>query len=438
VSAGFDTIVAPATPQGRSALAIVRLDGPDALELVGQLGASDLTPRQATLVHLVDGEERLDEAIAIFYQAPHSFTGNDVVELNLHGGTVVVQRVLRALRRAGARLAEPGEFSERAVLNGRIDLIQAEAIHDLITARTSMQAKISLDQLDGHLSRDAAVVREELLTVVSRLEAALDFAEEGYEFISPDEVRDRLRALLERVGRMLATFHRGRAIVEGITAVILGQPNSGKSTMLNFLCGSERAIVTDLPGTTRDLLRETIELGGLPVTIVDTAGLRESTDVVEAIGVSRAREAAVRADLILYLVDAERGMDELDREEIARLDSPIVVYTKRDLGGASITPLVSAKTGEGMEGLLADLDGLIRERYSAEGEALVVNERQRGALEAVSVALMNAIETLDTGATEEVVLVDLYSAVNALGRLTGAITHGEILSEIFGKFCIGK
>lgn len=436
----LDTIVAPATPLGKSALAIVRLDGPRAPEILAKLVSRDIGVRLAEHVRLVHQGETLDDCVVIVYRAPQSFTGNDLVELNLHGSPYLVERVIRACVAEGARHAEPGEFTERAVLNGKLDLVQAEAVFNLIESRTALQARLSLDQLDGALSEQAMSVRESLLHVISRFEAALDFAEEGYEFIDRGEVLRRLASATAAVEGLLATYERGRAITSGITAVILGRPNAGKSTLLNFLCGSERAIVTDIPGTTRDLLRETITLGGLPVTIVDTAGIRETSDMVEGIGVERARDAARRADLVLYLIDAAVGRTSADDAELDGHPDARVIYTKTDQAAAPAGASgVSVASGRGMDEFLAMLDAEVRRRFSLpEHSAVVVNERQREALIETREGLAAAAESIGNRFTEEVVLVDLYRAAGALGRLTGVITHGEVMGEIFGKFCIGK
>jgi tRNA modification GTPase len=426
-----DTIIAPATPLGRSALAIVRLDGPRAAEILTQLTnhpAPD--PRVATFTRLGD----LDECVVTRFVAPHSFTGNDLVEVTLHGNPLLVQRLIAAAVRLGARIAEPGEFSERAVLNGKLDLVQAESIADLINARTPLQAKLSLGNLEGALSRKVLEIREYLLRVISRLEAALDFSEEGYEFISRDEARQTLTAALAGMRQMADTYRRGRATTAGLTLVILGRPNAGKSTLLNRLVGSDRAIVTPIPGTTRDIVRETIEIGGLPVTIADTAGLRTSGDVVETIGVERARAAAREADIILYLVDASGGWSADDET----FDDAIVVYTKTDVAPPPSGAFgISVTADRGVDELLARLDALVRERFAAP-EGSLVNERQRQAVAACEEALTAAVASLEAALDEQIVLVDLYRASTALGMLTGAITRDEVFAEIFSKFCIGK
>jgi tRNA modification GTPase len=435
--AALDTIVAPATPVGRSALAIVRIDGPSSIAILESLSGVVPEPRVATLVRL----RGIDECIAIRYAAPHSFTGNDLVELTLHGNPLLVERLIEEATRLGARFAEPGEFTERAVLNGKLDLVQAESIADLINARTSLQAKLSRENLEGSLSRTAAAIRESLLVVISRLEAALDFSDEGYEFITRDEARTRITTALADCASLAESYRRGRATTRGLSLVILGQPNAGKSTLLNALVGSDRAIVTPIPGTTRDIVRETIEIGGLPVTIADTAGLRADADVVEEIGIERARRAAGEAEIVLYLIDASRGLDDVDREEIGRHgDKLIPIYTKKDIGHSPTDALsISASTGGGMRELLARLDALVRERFAApEGSPTLVNDRQRASVAAAESSLQLALSALDAGLDDQMVLVDLYAAANALALLTGAITREDVFEQIFTKFCIGK
>jgi tRNA modification GTPase len=439
LGAGFETIVAPATPLGRSALAIVRIDGRESVSILAHLSKGGVPEvRTATLVGLTANGALLDECIAVRYEAPHSFTGNDLVELTLHGNPLIVEQVIAACVALGARMAEPGEFTERAVLNGKMDLVQAESVADLINARTTLQAKLSLSNLEGTLSRSAAAIRQTLLEVISRLEAALDFSEEGYEFITRDEVHARLGDALKRLHSMGETYRRGRATTQGLNAVILGRPNAGKSTLLNRLVGSDRAIVTAIPGTTRDIVRETIEIGGLPVTIADTAGLRESTDIVEGIGIERARRAAESADIVLYLIDLSVGLTDEDRDELARLENVQVVYTKADLAAPVAEELsISAVSDAGVDRLLRRLDELVRERFAAP-EGSLVNERQQAAVAEAASAVQAAIESVEHGFDEQMILVDLYRSANALALLTGAITREDVLAEIFGKFCIGK
>lgn len=416
------------------------MDGPGSHAILRALsGDANTGIRRSTVLRLSHAGSLLDECVAVRYEAPHSFTGNQGVEFFLHGNPVIVGQLIEACRQLGARMAEPGEFSERAVLNGRLDLVQAESIADLINARTALQASLSLANLEGALSRKSLSVRQTLLEVISRLEAALDFSEEGYEFISRQESVTRLTAAMAEIEAMAETYRRGRASQQGLSAVILGRPNAGKSTLLNRLVGSDRAIVTPVPGTTRDIVRETIEIGGLPVTLSDTAGLRESGDLVEGIGIERAREAARTAEIVLYLVDGTVGMTPEDERELSGLTNVLLVSTKADLtAGRDTAELsISAVSDHGMARLLAELDRLVREHYVA-SEGALVNERQRVAVEDCGGALQSALESLQSGLEEQLVLVDLYRAATALGLLTGAITRDEILGEIFGKFCIGK
>ena len=437
-AATIDTIVAPATPVGRSALAIVRIDGPLSAAILEKLAGARSEARMALLTSLHYSGEKLDQCIAVRYVAPHSFTGNDLVELTLHGSPVIVESVIHAAIEMGARAAEPGEFTERAVLNGKLDLVQAESIADLINARTSLQARLSLANLEGVLSRRASAIRETLLSLISRLEAALDFSEEGYEFVTRDQAILQVEAAIAEANALSETYRRGRATAAGLSAVILGRPNAGKSTLLNQLVGSDRAIVTPIPGTTRDIVRETIEVGGLPVTFADTAGLRESSDAVESIGIERARRAAETADIVLYLVDASIGLSEEDGEEIARLRDPIVLHTKTDLAPAPAGALgISVTADRGVPEVLARLDAIVRDHFAAP-EGSLVNERQRQAVAACLEGLHAARTSLTDALDEQIVLVDLYRASTALGMLTGAITREEIFDEIFSKFCIGK
>lgn len=434
----FDTIVAPATALVPSALGLVRIDGPDAPRFAEILAGRELTERVATHVRLTHAGEPLDDAVVTVFRAPRSFTGNDSAELTLHGSPFLLRRVTEAVVALGGRIAEPGEFTERAVLNGKLDLVQAEAVLQLIESRTELQARLSLTQLDGELSRSAAAIRDALLFVISRLEAALDFAEEGYEFLSRADASERLEEVARSLRQMLATYERGRAVIEGVTAVILGRPNAGKSTLLNFLVGSDRAIVTDLPGTTRDLLRETVQIGGIPVTFVDTAGLRETEDVVEGIGISRARAAAAGADLVLYLVDGEKGLTRADEDEVSCFPDAIVVYTKADRSRPKDRLAISVPAQIGLDELLRILDARVRHRWTGDSGAALVNQRQQASVAGALEAIESASAALGNMLSEELVLVDLYRAMERLSALTGAITHGEIMTEIFSKFCIGK
>ena len=437
----FDTIVAAATPPGRSAIAMIRVDGPLVPNILLKLAGKCPEPRLATHVTLRDASgAALEDGVIVRFQAPRSFTGNDTAEITIHGNPRLVDRMIREVTRLGARVAEAGEFTERAVLNGKLDLLQAEAIAELIESRTASGAALALSQLGGSFSRASYEIHAELLEIMTLVEGALDFADEGYEFISRARLTERLALLGSRLRQLLGTFKRGRAVTEGIRIVLLGQPNSGKSTLMNRLVGTDRAIVTDQPGTTRDLLRETIELAGVAVTVIDTAGLRETMDAVEGIGVSRAREAAGSAELVLYLVDASIGLNEADRQELAQHPDAIQLFTKIDLSRAPTGALgISAETSEGFDEMLESLNSRIQRDFDLTGEGpAITNLRQFLALEAGLLAIEGAIESATAGSSEEYIAADLYRAASSIGSLTGAISAADARREIFSRFCIGK
>jgi len=384
--------------------------------------------------------EGLDDALILRFAAPASFTGNELAELSIHGNRMLIDRIIGEVVTLGARLAEAGEFTERAVLNGKLDLLQAEAVAELIDSRTAAGAALALSHLGGSFSVASSAIRSELLELLTLVEGALDFADEGYEFISRKHLVERLTSLAGTIRQLLGTFRRGKALTEGIRLVLLGQPNAGKSTLMNLLVGTDRAIVTDVPGTTRDLLREEITLAGVRVTVIDTAGLRETSDLIEGIGVRRAREAAENAELILYLVDATRGIDDVDRAEIAGQNDPLVVFTKLDLAPAPTGAHgISAANGEGFAELLEIVASLIQEQFDlTQSGPAITNLRQFTALESGLAAMDAAIESAVAGASEEFVASDLYRASKAIAALTGAITSADARFEIFSRFCIGK
>lgn len=451
----LDTIVAPATVTGGTgALAIVRLDGPRAFLILEELSGKTLEDRLATRVDLTHDQERIDEAVAVGYRAPRSFTGNDLVEVTTHGSRWVVGRLIEASVALGARLAGPGEFSERAVLNGKIDLTQAEAVGDLIASRTARQAELALANLDGQLGDRVRSLRARLLDVRSRLEASLDFSEDGYEFIESAETRNALEMARSELGVLAGSFRRGRATREGIRVAILGRPNVGKSTLLNALLGYDRAIVTEVPGTTRDVIRESIDLGGYRVILTDTAGIRETEDGVERIGVELSRAEGAGAELVLYAIAADEQAAVEDREILDGLESPLIVWTKGDLRGQGSGSgdrgadsgdrfedglVVSGLTGDGVADLLDVLSSRVEEIVSSEGEgATLVNERQLELVEAAKESVSRALEAVNRDAGEEIVAADLKSASDQLGAIIGAISDEEMMASIFSSFCIGK
>ena len=426
-----DTIVAIATPPGRGAIGVVRLSGPDAPAIARRLitHRGDLEPRRATFTRT----HAADQVVATYFPAPRSYTGEDIVELSAHGSPVVLRTMVECAAACGARLAEPGEFTFRAFLNGRIDLVQAEAVADLIDAVTPLQARAAFDQLEGTLTGAIAEVDGLLFDLVARLEASVDFPDEGYHFVEPQAIGDRIEVVLDRIRALLRRAATGRLLREGLQVAIVGEPNVGKSSLFNALVGSARAIVTEVPGTTRDLVTEVIDLAGLRVTLVDTAGLRDTADIVEAEGVARSRGVLDVADLVLLVVDEERDVAALDCRHL-------VVQNKSDLGRPRRGISVSARTGAGLDDLRAaiiealDVD-VARDRPE------ITNVRHIGLIEQAR----DALERAKTAAgreggsmPEEFVLADLQNARQALEEVTGRRAPEDLLAHIFSRFCIGK
>ena len=435
-----DTIVAIATPPGRGGIGVVRLSGPGALQTAQQLiaHAGELAPRHATLTRIrLQPADAIDHAVATYFPAPSSYTGDDVVELSAHGSPVILEAVVRAAVACGARLAEPGEFTLRAFLNGRIDLMQAEAVADLIEAATPLQARAAFDQLDGTLTRTIAAIDATLFDLIARLEASVDFPDEGYHFVEPGELARDIDALTDRTSALLTDARRGRLLREGLQVAIVGAPNVGKSSLFNALVGASRAIVTEVAGTTRDLVTEVVDIGGLRVTLADTAGLRDTTDPVEVQGVERARRSASVADLVLTVVD--RSTERHQTTEYKGL----IVANKSDLPAAwtdESAVAVSATTGAGLEVLrrriveALDVD-LLRDRPA------ITNVRHIALVERAHDALRRArAAALAEGVSmsEEFVLADLSDARAALEEVSGRRAPEDLLEHIFARFCIGK
>jgi len=445
-----DTIVAVATPPGRGGIGVVRLSGAGAETIARALVAREqpLAPRHATFTRIA----ACDQVVATFFPAPHSYTGEDVVELSAHGSPVILAGIVSAAMGGGARLAEPGEFTLRAFLNGRIDLPQAEAVADLIDAVTPLQARAAFDQLEGTLTGAIGEIDAGLFDLVARLEASVDFSEEGYHFVEPAEVARTLERLMARTASLIDEGRRGRLVREGLQVVIVGKPNVGKSSLFNALAGAARAIVTDVPGTTRDLVAEIVDVDGMRVTLVDTAGMRPTHDVVEAEGVARARQAWDVADLVLIVVDGSAPLDALDRQLLEETAGRrrLVVLNKSDLGadlgvvpggeGGAGRLRVSARTGDGFgdlrAGILRALDVEMRDDPPA-----ITNLRHVALLERAHEALLRARVAAGAGGDalpEEFVLADLQEARAALEEISGRRTSEDVLSHIFARFCIGK
>ena len=452
-----DTIVAVATPPGRGGIGIVRLSGPDARHLLSahlQL-RSPLLPGRARYCAIVDGGARLDEGVVTYFAEPNSYTGEDVLEVAAHGSPVILDLLVRRALEAGARLARPGEFTERAFLHGRIDLTQAEAVRDLIAAETLYQVRVAAEQLDGALSRRVAPVKEQLIALVTLLEAGIDFAEDDIDVTPDAEIARQLDALDAALEPIAASFREGRLVHNGLTMAIVGRPNAGKSSLFNRLVERERAIVTATPGTTRDLVTERISLGGIPVELADTAGLRETRDEAESHGIARTESAMADADLVLLLLDAAATVDaegalrlpEEDARLLASLEgrSPLVVLNKIDLarptsvnGVTEELAQVSALTGEGVPELRERLLERVRGSANDAEGGMLTSLRHYEALQGCAQAMTRARGGLVQQVPHEMLLLDLYAALQELDQLTGATTADDILNRIFSSFCIGK
>lgn len=438
-------------------MSLVRLSGPESLAILEGLSGrtrSTFEPRRATVCRLLKEGRPLDRALVTVFPGPHSYTGEDVVEISCHGSPWVVRELVAACVALGARVAGPGEFTCRAFLNGRMDLVQAEAVNDLIRSETACQAEAARRQLEGDLSRRLSPIREEMLDVLSHLETALEFVEED---VSPDDrstLAGRLRQIREQVATLVAGWNAGKVLREGARVVLAGRPNVGKSSLFNCLSREERALVTPHPGTTRDALREYLDVEGVPVWLMDTAGLRGGElDEVERLGVERSRAALQGADLGLLVCDGSETWQEEDGEawsELVEKVRYVVVVNKLDLPRKVQVPAevtqraeavveVSARSGAGVEALgrvIAACVGPGRELASQ--AAVITNARHRACLEQAAAALEAAASRLEEGWSEEVAAYELRRALNALGELTGTVTTDELLGRIFAGFCIGK
>ncbi len=442
-----ETICAVATAAGRAGVGVVRLSGPQSLEIIRALSGVEPRPRHAHYVTLKrpNGDEVIDDGILLYFPGPHSYTGEDVVEWQGHGNPVLLDAAVEAMTARGARLARPGEFTERAFLNGRMDLAQAEAVADLIEAGSTQAATAARRSLTGAFSRRVDAFVEHLIELRMYIEAALDFPEEEIDFLSDTRLHDRLTALRQELADLLARTGEGVRLREGLHLVIVGQPNAGKSSLLNQLAGESRAIVTEIAGTTRDVLRAEIMLDGLPLHVIDTAGLRESDDPIEREGIRRAWEEIERADLILHLIDGVRGRSAEDEATLSRLpDKPILtVINKIDLTDRLPSKAVddgtlhlSARTGAGVDALRDELRRLAGLADRTE-DPFIARRRHLEALERARDSLTEAADSLDLGAGE-LAAESLRRAQTALEAITGRYTADDLLGEIFGSFCIGK
>jgi tRNA modification GTPase len=482
-----DTIVAVATPAGRGGIGVVRLAGPRALEIAlpmlrlkhelepgravfgeviepEQRGADEVKvptlfregrERRVGHPHFRDHGERIDEVVVTYFAKPHSYTTDDIVEISAHGSPVVLRHIVELCVAAGARLAEPGEFTMRAFLNGRIDLTQAEAVRDLIDSQTLYQAKVAAQQLEGALSRRLQPIKQQLVELIAVLEAGIDFAEDDVSVMPDATILDRIAAVRKPLEELSATFAYGKIVHQGLTLAIVGRPNVGKSSLFNRLVERDRAIVTATPGTTRDLVSETVAIGGIPVKLVDTAGIRDALDEAESIGIRKSKEALADADLVLVVFDSSQSETPEDTAllRLAEGRPAILVGNKSDLNarrvptsrkrgetwGTQSFTCTSALTGEGIAELRAEILRHIGGEGGVPGESgFLTNVRHQGLIKDSLAALEVATNAVAAKIPHEMLLLDLYSALRPLDAITGATTTDDILNLIFSTFCIGK
>ena len=452
-----DTIVAIATPTGRGGIGVVRLAGPAARQIALPMLRlkHDLSPARSVFGELIDPQaQRIDEVVVTWFAKPHSYTTDDIIEISAHASPVVLRHIVELCVAAGSRLAEPGEFTMRAFLNGRIDLTQAEAVRDLIDSQTLYQAKVAAQQLDGALSRRLEPIKKKLVELIASLEAGIDFAEDDVSVMPDATILDHITAVRAPLEQLAASFAYGKIVHEGLTLAIVGRPNVGKSSLFNRLVERERAIVTATPGTTRDLVSETVAIGGIPVKLVDTAGIREALDEAESIGIRKSMEALADSDLVLVVVDASQEMTEQDEKLIALAENrqAILVANKCDLAIASPTSgkigqkwgtqtfvKVSALTGEGISELRAAILKHVGGETGAQIESgFLTNVRHEGLIKDSLTGLTTAANAVAGKVPHEMLLLDLYNALRPLDAITGVTTTDDILNLIFSTFCIGK
>ena len=455
-----DTIAAIATASGNSGIGIIRVSGDEAIEIVDKIFKSVNSDKKLVNVkshtinygHIVDNDKVIDEVLISVMNGPHSYTGEDVVEINCHGGMIVIRKILEIVLKNGARTAEPGEFTKRAFLNGRMDLSQAEAVMDVINAKNEFALSSSIEQLNGRVSEKIKSLRKKIIYNIAFIESALD----DPEHISIDGYSDKLSKILEEVNgelsRLINNFDNGRIVKEGVKTVILGKPNAGKSSLLNLLLGEERAIVTDIEGTTRDTLEESINLNGVFLNLIDTAGIRDSEDVVEQIGVNKAKELAEKSDLVIFVADASKELDENDKEIINLIKDKqaIVLLNKSDLGTIineknvsefDNKPVItfSAKTGDGLDELENKIRDLFYEgKVKYNDELYITNARQKESLINAKNSIEEVIKSVENDMPEDFYSIDLMDAYTYLGQIIGESVEDDLVNEIFSKFCMGK
>ncbi len=459
-----DIICAISTPQGNGAIAVVRLSGNESIALIDKLYHSPkegkrLIDQQANTIHfgvLKDGDKIIDEVVISLFKKPNSYTGEDLVEISCHGSEYIQQQVLQLLTKNGARLAKPGEFTLRAFVNGKMDLSQAEAVADLIASSSATSHKVAIQQMRGGFSGEILNLRDRLLHFISLLELELDFSEEDVEFADRKQLNDLLNNIQQLIQKLLKSFDLGNVIKNGVPVAIVGHTNVGKSTLLNRILNEEKAIVSEIAGTTRDVIEDVINIEGVTFRFIDTAGIRETSDKVETIGIERTYDRISKASIILLLVDATEDIQDIKRaiktveDKIAGTDKKLIVtINKIDqqqvdtnleqlIREKDIILRISAKTGENIDQLIEELLSVVNLTSLNQNEVIVTNARHYEALEKASESLQRAIDGLNTGITGDFLAQDIRETLHYLGEITGEITTDEVLGNIFKNFCIGK
>ena len=455
-----DTIAAISSAAGNSGIGIIRVSGDEAIEVVDKIfrpanknkKLANVESHTVHYGHIMDGDKTLDQVLVIVMKNPHSYTGEDTVEIDCHGGMLILKKVLDLVLKYGARTAEPGEFTKRAFLNGRIDLSQAEAVMDLINSKNDFALNSSIEQLKGGVSDAIKDIRKDIIYHIAFIESALDDPEhislDGYD----EEITEMLNENINKISKLVNSFDNGRIMKEGIKTVILGKPNAGKSSLLNLMLGEDRAIVTDIEGTTRDTLEENINFNGLSLKIIDTAGIRDTEDLVERIGVNKAKETAKEGDLIIYVVDGSRELDDNDREIIKLINDKqaIILVNKSDMDTVINIDelkkdsnrdviLFSAKNGEGMDQLEEEIRNMFYSgKVTYNDQVYITNARQKEALENALESLKQVKNSVDAGMPEDFYSIDLMDAYTDLGLIIGESVEDDLVNEIFSKFCMGK
>lgn len=455
-----DTIAAISSAAGNSGIGIIRVSGDEAIEVVDKIfrpanknkKLANVESHTVHYGHIMDGDKTLDQVLVIVMKNPHSYTGEDTVEIDCHGGMLILKKVLDLVLKNGARTAEPGEFTKRAFLNGRIDLSQAEAVMDLINSKNDFALNSSIEQLKGGVSDVIKDIRKDIIYHIAFIESALDDPEhislDGYD----EEITEMLNENINKISKLVNSFDNGRIMKEGIKTVILGKPNAGKSSLLNLMLGEDRAIVTDIEGTTRDTLEENINFNGLSLKIIDTAGIRDTEDLVERIGVNKAKEIAKEGDLIIYVVDGSRELDDNDREIIKLINDKqaIILVNKSDMDTVINIDelkkdsnrdviLFSAKNGEGMDQLEEEIRNMFYSgKVTYNDQVYITNARHKEALENALESLKQVKNSVDAGMPEDFYSIDLMDAYTDLGLIIGESVEDDLVNEIFSKFCMGK